>query len=46
MIGARVALSAYTTLGLGGPVGRFIQATTDDELVEAVRAADQSPPRA
>lgn len=42
MIGARVALSAYTTLGLGGPVGRFIRATSDDELVGAVRAADQA----
>jgi UDP-N-acetylmuramate dehydrogenase len=41
MIGARVALSAYTTLGLGGPVGRFIEAASDDELVAAVRAADQ-----
>jgi UDP-N-acetylmuramate dehydrogenase len=42
MIDARVALSAYTTLGLGGPVGRFIQATSDDELIDAVRAADQA----
>jgi UDP-N-acetylmuramate dehydrogenase len=42
MIGARVALSAYTTLGLGGPVGRFVQAASDDELVEAVRTADQA----
>jgi UDP-N-acetylmuramate dehydrogenase len=42
MISAGVTLSAYTTLGLGGPVGRFIQATTDGELVEAVRAADHA----
>jgi UDP-N-acetylmuramate dehydrogenase len=42
MIGARVALSAYTTLGLGGPADRFIDATSDDEIIEAVRAADQA----
>ncbi len=42
MIDAQVALSAYTTLGLGGPVGQFIQATSDDELVDAVRAADRA----
>jgi UDP-N-acetylmuramate dehydrogenase len=41
MIGAQAPLSAYTTLGLGGPVGRFIEAASDDELVAAVRAADQ-----
>jgi UDP-N-acetylmuramate dehydrogenase len=42
MIGAPVALSAYTTLGLGGPAGRFIEAASDDEFVAAVRAADQA----
>jgi UDP-N-acetylmuramate dehydrogenase len=42
MIDAPVALSAYTTLGLGGPVGRFIEATSDDELIGSVRAADQA----
>lgn len=42
MIDAWVALSAYTTLGLGGPAGRFIEAASDDELVAAVRAADQA----
>src|ERR1700722_9857709 len=42
MIDAQVALSAYTTLGLGGPVGQFIQATSDDELVDAARAADRA----
>jgi UDP-N-acetylmuramate dehydrogenase len=41
MIGGQVALSAYTTLGLGGPADRFIQATSEDELIDAVRAADQ-----
>jgi UDP-N-acetylmuramate dehydrogenase len=40
VIGAGVALSAYTTLGLGGPTRRFIEAASNDELVAAVRAAD------
>jgi UDP-N-acetylenolpyruvoylglucosamine reductase len=42
MTGVRVALSAYTTLGLGGPAGRLIEAVDDDELVALVRAADQA----
>jgi UDP-N-acetylmuramate dehydrogenase len=42
MTSVRVALSAYTTLGLGGPAGRFIEVTGDDELVALVRAADQA----
>jgi len=29
-------LADYTTLGLGGPAGSFISATTDDELIDAV----------
>jgi UDP-N-acetylmuramate dehydrogenase len=33
-------LSQYTTLGLGGPAKSFVAATTDDELIAAVRAAD------
>ena len=33
-------LSELTTLGLGGPPGRFVEAATDDELVSAVRDAD------
>ncbi len=36
-----VALSGYTTLGLGGPASRFVVAGTDDELVSQVRAADE-----
>jgi UDP-N-acetylmuramate dehydrogenase len=36
-----VALSAYTTLGLGGPARRFVAAQTERELVAEVRAADQ-----
>ena len=42
MVGARVALSAYTTLGLGGPAGRFFEASDDEQLVSAVREADQA----
>ena len=33
-------LADYTTVGLGGPARGFVRAGTDDELVEAVRAAD------
>jgi UDP-N-acetylmuramate dehydrogenase len=36
-----VALSAYTTLGLGGPARGFVPARTERDLVEAVRTADQ-----
>ena len=36
----RVALAGYTTLGLGGPAARFSAAESDEQLVEAVRAAD------
>lgn len=33
-------LAAYTTLRLGGPARRFVAATTSEDLVETVRAAD------
>jgi UDP-N-acetylmuramate dehydrogenase len=33
-------LSQFTTLGLGGPAKSFVTATTDDDLIGAVRAAD------
>ena len=33
-------LSDYTTLGLGGPARRFVRAGTEEDLIEAVRAAD------
>ena len=33
-------LSDYTTLRLGGPARRFVQAGTEEDLIEAVRAAD------
>ena len=36
----QVRLSGYTTLRLGGPAARFIEAGTDEQLVAAVRAAD------
>ncbi|MDX6666532.1 MAG: UDP-N-acetylmuramate dehydrogenase [Solirubrobacteraceae bacterium] len=36
-----VRLSDLTTLGLGGPAGRLVDATTEDELVAEVRAADR-----
>jgi UDP-N-acetylmuramate dehydrogenase len=35
-----VNLAGYTTLRLGGPARRFVEATTEDELVAAVRRAD------
>jgi UDP-N-acetylmuramate dehydrogenase len=33
-----LSLSDYTTLRLGGPAGRLIEASTDDELIAAARA--------
>jgi UDP-N-acetylmuramate dehydrogenase len=36
-----VKLSRFTTLGLGGPARRFVAAGTDEEIIAAVRAADQ-----
>jgi len=38
----QVALADYTTLGLGGPAARFIEAGGDDQVVDAVREADLS----
>jgi len=37
-----VRLSGYTTLRLGGPARTFIEATTEDALVEQIRAADEA----
>jgi UDP-N-acetylmuramate dehydrogenase len=34
-------LAPLTTLRLGGPARRLVEATTDDEVVETVRAADR-----
>src|SRR5215813_13025537 len=40
MLSERVPLSDYTTLRLGGPAARLIQARTSEDVVVAVRAAD------
>jgi UDP-N-acetylmuramate dehydrogenase len=42
--GAReqVALAGYTTLRLGGPARRLVEAATDEQAVAAVRAVDDS----
>jgi UDP-N-acetylmuramate dehydrogenase len=37
-----VRLADYTTVRLGGPARGFVRASTEEELVEAVRAADAS----
>ena len=37
----QVMLSGYTTLGLGGPAARFIEADSDDQIVATVRGADR-----
>jgi UDP-N-acetylmuramate dehydrogenase len=39
---AQAALSAYTTLGLGGPAGRLIDADSAEQIVSVVREADES----
>ncbi len=39
----QVRLADYTTLHLGGAAARFVRATTEDDLVGAVRAADGEP---
>lgn len=35
-------LSDLTTLRVGGPVGRYVEATSEAELIDAVRAADDA----
>jgi UDP-N-acetylmuramate dehydrogenase len=35
-------LARHTTLRLGGPAAHYVEATTEAELVEAVRAADEA----
>jgi UDP-N-acetylmuramate dehydrogenase len=37
----QVMLSGFTTLGLGGPARRFVAAGTDEEIIAAVRGADE-----
>ncbi len=39
----RVRLADYTTLRLGGHAARFLEAGTEEDLIEAVRAADSEP---
>jgi UDP-N-acetylmuramate dehydrogenase len=41
-VAAHVALSAHTTLGLGGPAGRLVDAADEASLVSAVVAADRA----
>jgi UDP-N-acetylmuramate dehydrogenase len=41
MLAEQVNLAGYTTLRLGGPARRFVEAATQDELIDAVRAADR-----
>src|SRR5262249_60788753 len=38
----RIPLAGYTTLGVGGPAARFIEASSDDQVVAVVREADLS----
>jgi UDP-N-acetylmuramate dehydrogenase len=38
----RIPLAGYTTLGVGGPAARFIEAGGDDQVVAVVREADLS----
>lgn len=35
-----VRLAGYTTLRLGGPARTFVEVTTEDDLIEEIRAAD------
>jgi UDP-N-acetylmuramate dehydrogenase len=37
----QIPLAGYTTLGLGGPAARFLEAGDDDQVVAAVRDADR-----
>jgi UDP-N-acetylmuramate dehydrogenase len=39
-VSAETRLADFTTLGLGGPARRFVDAATPEEAIEAVRAAD------
>src|SRR5215831_4729744 len=38
---AGVPLAQFTTLGLGGPAGRFVAAAAEAELMAQVRSADE-----
>jgi UDP-N-acetylmuramate dehydrogenase len=39
----KVRLADYTTLHLGGPAARFVEAATEEDLIEVVRSADAEP---
>jgi UDP-N-acetylmuramate dehydrogenase len=39
----RMRLADYTTLRLGGAADRFVEAGTEEDLIEAVRGADAEP---
>jgi UDP-N-acetylmuramate dehydrogenase len=39
----QVWLADFTTLRLGGPAARFLEAATPEDLIDAVRAADAEP---
>jgi UDP-N-acetylmuramate dehydrogenase len=41
VLAEEVTLAAYTTLRLGGPARRFVEAVTADELVDEIRMADR-----
>jgi len=39
----RVRLADYTTLRLGGPAASFVEAGTEEDLIQAIRSADAGP---
>lgn len=41
---APTTLAELTTLRVGGPIGRYVEAATEAELIDAVRAADAADP--
>ncbi len=41
-VGTTPRLADLTTLGVGGPVGRYVETTTEAELIDAVRTADDA----
>ncbi|MGO8983026.1 MAG: UDP-N-acetylmuramate dehydrogenase [Streptosporangiaceae bacterium] len=40
MVRDRVVLAGYTTLGLGGPAARLVEADSDEQVISSVREAD------
>ncbi|UJP39857.1 UDP-N-acetylmuramate dehydrogenase [Cellulomonas palmilytica] len=41
-VGTAPRLADLTTLGVGGPVARYVETTSEAELIDAVRTADES----